>query len=51
MPEALNKFQPIEEVTLTAIPTEQAAFYLSRRPATLRSWSHLENGLLTPIET
>ncbi|MBS0424648.1 MAG: DNA-binding protein [Proteobacteria bacterium] len=44
-----NQFQPIEQITLAAVPTEQAAFYLSRRPQTLRSWSCLENGPLRPV--
>lgn len=44
-----NKFQPIEQITLTAIPTEQAAFYLNRRPQTLRIWAMREKGLIRPI--
>lgn len=44
-----NQFQPIEQITLTAIPTEQAAFYLNRRPQTLRIWAIRESGLIRPI--
>lgn len=44
-----SKFQSIEEITLSAIPTEQAAFYLNRRPQTLRIWAMKENGLIRPI--
>ena len=44
-----NQFQPIEQITLAAIPTEQAAFYLNRRPQTLRIWAMKENGLIRPI--
>ena len=42
-------FPPLETITQPAVPTEQAAFYLSRRPQTLRSWACLENGALRPI--
>jgi hypothetical protein len=44
-----DQFQPIEQITLTAVPTEQAAFYLNRRPQTLRIWAMKENGLVRPI--
>jgi hypothetical protein len=44
-----DQFQPIEQITLAAIPTEQAAFYLNRRPQTLRIWAMKENGLIRPI--
>ncbi len=42
-------FPPLEFVTQPTVPTDQAAFYLSRRPQTLRSWACLENGALHPI--
>lgn len=44
-----DQFQPIEQVTLTVVPTEQAAFYLNRRPQTLRIWAMRENGLIKPL--
>lgn len=44
-----DQFQPIEQVTLTIVPTEQAAFYLNRRPQTLRVWAMRENGLIKPL--
>lgn len=44
-----DQYQPIEQITLAAIPTEQAAFYLNRRPQTLRIWAMKENGLIRPI--
>ncbi len=44
-----DQFQPIEQITLTTIPTEQAAFYLNRQPQTLRIWAMKENGLIRPI--
>jgi hypothetical protein len=34
-----EKFPPLEQVTRTHVPTEQAAYYLNRRPQTLREWS------------
>lgn len=37
-------FQPLEQVTRPTVPTNQAAYYLNRRPQTMRSWSSLQNG-------
>ena len=42
-------FQPLERETRTVINTEAAAYYLSRKPQTLRAWACLENGPLRPI--
>lgn len=44
-----DKFQSIEQITLATVPTEQAAFYLNRRPQTLRIWAMKESGLIRPI--
>lgn len=44
-----NQFPPLELVTQPAIPTNQAAYYLNRRPQTLRAWSCLENGAIRPM--
>lgn len=44
-----DKFQAIEKITLTAVPTEQAAFYLNLKPQTLRIWAMKECGLIRPI--
>ena len=44
-----NQFQPIEQITLAVIPTEQAAFYLNRKPQTLRIWAMSECGLIRPL--
>lgn len=44
-----DQFQPIEQITLAAVPTGQAAFYLNRRPQTLRIWAMKEDGLIRPI--
>lgn len=32
-------FPPLERVTRPHVPTEQAAYYLNRRPQTLRGWA------------
>jgi hypothetical protein len=40
---------PIEQITRSHIPTNDAAFYLSRKPQTLRTWACFENGLIRPI--
>lgn len=34
-----QKFPALELVTRPTVPTEQAAYYLNRRPQTLRSWA------------
>ena len=43
-----EKFPPLEQVTRSHVPTEQAAYYLSRRPQTLRSWS-MTGKVLQPL--
>lgn len=43
------EFPPLELVNRPAVPTEQAAYYLNRRPQTLRWWACLENGPLRPV--
>ncbi len=42
-------FSPLERETRSAIPTEAAAYYLNRKPQTLRAWACLENGPIRPI--
>lgn len=37
-----NKFPPLELENRPLVPTEQAAFYLTRRPQTLRGWACAE---------
>jgi hypothetical protein len=44
-----TSFPPLEQVTRPTVPTEQAAYYLLRRPQTLRAWACLGNGPLHPI--
>lgn len=51
VPDAHNqqRFLPLEQVTLPTVPTDAAAFYLNRKPQTLRVWACLENGALRPL--
>ncbi len=42
------QYQPLEQVTRPNLKTEEAAFYLNRRPQTLRGWACLENGPMRP---
>lgn len=42
-------FPPLEAVNRPAVPTAQAAFYLLRRPQTLRLWACREDGPIRPI--
>jgi len=44
-----KKFPPLELETRTAVSTDAAAYYLNRRPQTLRVWACLENGPLAPL--
>lgn len=57
--EASAPFPPLELVTRPHVPTEQAAYYLNRRPQTLRGWAmtgqviqplRFNNRLAWPIE-
>jgi hypothetical protein len=43
------RFPPLELVTAPNIPTDQAAYYLNRKPQTLRKYACLENGPIRPI--
>lgn len=43
-PTATATFPSLESLTQPAVSTKQAAFYLNRRPQTLRWWACLENG-------
>lgn len=42
-------FPPLERETRPTVTTEQAAYYLNRKPQTLRAWACLENGAIRPI--
>ena len=51
MPKATapQQFGPLESLNRPNVPTGQAAYYLDRRPQTLRGWACLENGPLRPV--
>ena len=42
-------FPPLAQEQRTHVDTATTAYYLSRRPQTLRGWACLENGPLRPI--
>lgn len=44
-----KQYPPLEMVTRSAITTEEAAYYLSRKSQTLRAWACLENGPIRPV--
>lgn len=44
-----QRFPPLELVNRPTVPTEQAAYYLNRRPQTCRVWACLENGPIRPL--
>lgn len=46
---ALQQFPTLESVTRPTVDTAAAAYYLNRRPQTLRGWACLENGPVRPI--
>ena len=41
-------YPPLEQVTKPNLTTGELAYYLNRRPQTLRGWACLENGPLRP---
>ena len=43
------QFPPLELVNRPTLPTEQAAYYLDRRPQTLRGWACYEDGPIRPL--
>jgi len=42
-------YQPLESVNRPAVDTAAAAYYLNRRPQTMRCWACHENGPIRPI--
>jgi hypothetical protein len=44
----LAQLPPLGQVNRPNLRTEEAAFYLNRRPQTLRAWACLENGPIRP---
>ena len=48
-PQQLNaQYLPLHLVTRPNLTTAETAYYLNRRPQTLRGWACLENGPLRP---
>lgn len=45
-----NQFPRLDHVNCPTIPTANAAYYLNRKPQTLRAWACLENGPIRPIK-
>ncbi|MDU7587284.1 MAG: hypothetical protein E7K47_07765 [Acidovorax sp.] len=43
------QFPPLAQETRPAVDTAAAAYYLSRKPQTLRGWACMENGPIRPI--
>lgn len=44
-----QQFPPLEQVTGPNVPTRQAAYYLLRRPQTMRGWACSEDGPIRPL--
>lgn len=42
-------FPPLEIVTRPTVDTAAAAFYLNRKPQTLRCWAYRDDGPIRPI--
>jgi hypothetical protein len=43
-----QKHPALEQITSPTISTDAAAYYLNRKPQTLRAWACLENGPIRP---
>lgn len=43
------QYLPLEQVSRPNLTTAETAYYLNRRPQTLRGWACLENGPLRPV--
>lgn len=48
-PLAEQAFLPLEQITRPTVPTEAAAYYLNRKPQTMRAWACLENVPIRPV--
>ncbi len=48
-PRAPQQFPPLEQVNRPTVPTDQAAYYLNRRPQTLRGHACKEDGPIRPL--
>ncbi len=42
-------YPPLELVNKPTLTTEEAGYYLSRKPQTLRSWAATEQGAIKPL--
>jgi hypothetical protein len=45
----VQSFPPLERETRPTVNTNQAAYFLNRKPQTLRAWACLENGPIRPV--
>ncbi len=45
----IQQFPPLESVNRPTVDTAAAAYYLNRRPQTMRAWACMENGPLRPV--
>lgn len=43
------QYLPLEQVLRPNLTTAETAYYLNRRPQTLRGWACMENGPLRPV--
>lgn len=43
------QFPSLEAVTRPTVTTEECAYFLNRRPQTLRSWASTEHGPIRPV--
>jgi hypothetical protein len=48
-PRVPRVFPPLTEVTRPTLDTEAAAYYLNRRPQTLREWACFDKGPIRPM--
>jgi len=45
----VTAYPPLESLTQPNVSTDQAAFYLLRKPQTLRIWACRESGPIRPV--
>ena len=45
----VGQFPPLESVTRPTVDTAAAAYYLNRKPQTLRCWAVYQDGAVNPI--
>ena len=46
---AEERYRPLDQVVRPMLTTAEAAFYLNRRPQTLRVWACREDGPIRPV--